>query len=505
MVPDQIERLACLYFDTYEKTYRVLHAPSFWRVYGDFRQDPTNSSSAFVVLLLLLASAVSCIDCETSPSYVFSSSLARENALYRIQVAESWLRRQSTKHSTMEIFQVHCLLSLAKQANAIKRKLAWSSAGDLMRFSMASGLHRDPEVLGAKVSIFEGEMRRRLWATIMELELQASVTRGMPSSLAGFSFDTLPPKNINDEEFGEESQHTPASKSEQEYTAISFLHLSRRSLSLRISLNSTINDFGSPLAYDRVLLESQKIMECIAEIPRWEETKGSQRNASNTMVPRFLLEIQLRQFLIWLHYPHAQRDASGSHTEYSRMVCLNTARTILDRHSTLLAVGNRFLNILRNDIYLATLTICHNLFISIAPAGRPHSTKSCNPADSLGGLVSQHLAPSLFDLIDRAYEMLEDKVLRIGEGYDQLWLVSVAYGLAKCQALDVDLEMEKPKVIERATRMYYKLLAFQEPEPGSHGETTVWQSLQDMKSLLTQVEPYCTTRPKRVPRWTSCG
>ncbi len=45
-------------------------------------------------------------------------------------------------------------------------------------FLRSSGFHRDPRVFGDRCSVFEGEMRRRIWATSMELELQASIDKG---------------------------------------------------------------------------------------------------------------------------------------------------------------------------------------------------------------------------------------------------------------------------------------------------------------------------------------
>ena len=369
LVPDRADYLARLYFGTFERTYRVLHAPTFWASYDSFRHDPSKSKPQFIVILILLIAAVSCIDPERPEGYVGSSSLARENAHYWIRVGECWLRRHSKKHLTMEYFQVHCLLFLAKQANSIKRKQAWTSAGDMMRISVAAGLHRDPDLLGKKVSIFEREMRRRLWATIMELELQASVARGIPSSLAGLSFDCPAPTNLNDDDFDVDTEHGPVPRSRQEYTDTSFLHLAWQSLPLRVTLNSAINDLGTQLTYDYVLAESQKIMDHLADVPQWEGIKSGRLGQLDTTVPRFLLDIQLRQFLIWLHCPLARRNESSSQVEYSRMVCLNAASTILDRHFTLVAEDNHLLKILRNDIYFAGLSICHNLFVSAVSGG----------------------------------------------------------------------------------------------------------------------------------------
>jgi hypothetical protein len=46
-------------------------------------------------------------------------------------------------------------------------------------YMRAIGLHRDPDIFKGRCTTFESEIRRRLWATSLELELQASIDRGM--------------------------------------------------------------------------------------------------------------------------------------------------------------------------------------------------------------------------------------------------------------------------------------------------------------------------------------
>ena len=75
--------------------------------------------------------------------------------------------------------QVHCLLLLARQVNGLGGDLTWVSAGALTRTAMSMGLHRDPNVF-PNVTPFFAEMRRRLWLTVLELDVQASLDSGTP-------------------------------------------------------------------------------------------------------------------------------------------------------------------------------------------------------------------------------------------------------------------------------------------------------------------------------------
>ena len=357
-----VDSLVHTYFNTFETLYRILHAPTFWKEYENFWQDPQVARPAFIVIILLIMATVNASSKERS-TYIGDSATAREMALLWIEACDSWLQRQSQKHTYLALFQIQCLLLLAKQANTVKKKRSWTSAGTLIRHAMSAGFHRDPKLLGRKISVFDQEMRRRLWATMVELELQASIDRGMPSATAGLRFpsDSAPALNINDEEFDENSQVPPKSMAKDAYTTASFLHLSRSSLSLRISLNSALNELSSHPKYEDVLKYDEMIMHKLQEIP-------SQTNSSDASVfqslPRTLLDIQLRQFLILLHGPFARQAESNSRYSLSKMTCFNAASSIIDQHSKLTASGNYTLSLFRNDVFRSALAICHTIYVS---------------------------------------------------------------------------------------------------------------------------------------------
>lgn len=361
---ETVDRLVRLYFDTFESVYRILHAPTFWTEYQGFWEDPQVARPAFVVIVLLLIAAVNCVAVREQPTYIGDSATARESAILWIEACDMWLQRQSQKHVYLAIWQIRCLVLLAKLSNTVKKKRAWTSAGSLLRQAMSAGFHRDPSLLGAKVSIFDQEMRRRLWATMVELELQASIDRGMPSTSAGLPTDVSPVLNVNDEDFGEESQKSPTAKASDDFTAASFLHISRSSLPLRISLNSLLNQLSSQARYEDALMYEEKIMQKLQEIPAGTGLNAGEEGSIFPELIRTLLDVQLRQFLILLHGPFARQAQSSSRYSLSKMVCFNAASSIVDQHSKLVASGNHTLLLFRNDIFRAALSICHNIHVS---------------------------------------------------------------------------------------------------------------------------------------------
>jgi len=149
LVPDR-ERADLLvheYFETCETTYRVLHAPTFFRDYENFWNSPGDSTVPFVVQLLLVCAAVNVVVPGGPPGFIGRGSLSRQRAITWINVCEDWLDMQSHKHVTLAIFQIRVLVVMAKRMNCAKIKREWTVAGHLLRLAMAAGLHREPSAM----------------------------------------------------------------------------------------------------------------------------------------------------------------------------------------------------------------------------------------------------------------------------------------------------------------------------------------------------------------------
>lgn len=365
------DQLVQIYVDNLETTYRVLHLPSFWEEYSHFWEAPQEGRPAFAALLLLILATTYCVKERDSSMFRGDSSVGRETAIMWIRTCDSWLQSQSQKHTNMAIFQIHCLSFIAKQMNSIKRKRTWTSAGNLMRLAISNGLHRDAHIVNLrhgtpsfkKVSAFDQEMRRRIWNTISELELQAAFDRGMPAMLRDLIEDCGPPLNIDDEEFDPSAEQLPGPKPVSQYTRSSFQYLSRSSWSLRLELVSVINGPQPQMAYEDVLLYDKKIMQHLDEIPHW--------NDQASLVSRVLLQLQLQVLLLFLHRPYAREETQSSRYDYSAIMHLRSAMNILDLHDQLTSTGNNFLCLFRNDVFGAALSICYNF-----SASDPNGSKS---------------------------------------------------------------------------------------------------------------------------------
>ena len=359
LVPERsiTDHFVQLYMSTFEQTYRVLHQPTFWSEYEAFWNSRQESKSGFVAVLLLILATVRCMSPKETWSFDLEGSSARTEAISWIMACDSWLQQQSQKHRTVAMYQAMCLRVIAASTNSLKIKQAKLFAEALLEYFKAAGMHRDPSLLEGRCSTFDKEMRRRFWATVMELELQSSLDRGTPSSLSSTPFDCKPPLNINDEDLVVGAVRSPITKPSEEYTSTSYLHIASKSIAFRITLCSLINDTRSNLGYEQVLRYEQQINNELDAIPKW--TEGEKKHVNQASA---LLDLQLRQYLIMLHTPFARRSDS-SQNRYSRMVCFEASKYILDLHSKLTSSENFTLSLLRRDVLYAALSTCHNAFL----------------------------------------------------------------------------------------------------------------------------------------------
>ncbi|CAG8974704.1 hypothetical protein HYALB_00006440 [Hymenoscyphus albidus] len=96
---------------------------------------------------------------------------------------------------------------------------SWALFGFIIRAALRLGLHRDASHY-PKISVFQGEMNRRIWHTIVHLDLLTSCSMGLPRMIREGMHDAQCPRNLADEDFNENSQVLPRSRPAEELTPI---------------------------------------------------------------------------------------------------------------------------------------------------------------------------------------------------------------------------------------------------------------------------------------------
>lgn len=450
---EETDILVDIYLDQFEQIHRIVHIPTFKKEYEAYwLPGSTKRYAAFTALLLAMLAVTTTVHTHPSLKFVGMMSSARHCAEKWIKSADEWHSNQSQKHRRLIHYQVACLLYLAKRVNTYKKKRFWTGAGALIQNGIAVGLHREPSHMANKITIYNQEMRRRIWTTIQEFDMQASFDHGLPTLLSQLHYDTSPPRNLDDDDFDENTTELPPSKPPKEYTYSSFQNLARQSLPLRLELSRLLTGPTSDIDYDQVIRYTNDLTQEIDALPSWDTNVDPTKTKKNPLIAYTLLHVQLRQYIIPLHQPYLKLRKQNSKYQYSEIIYYNAARDIVLLHDKLYEQGIRALNFLREDALTTAINLCSVTMLQ--PRGSTNMI-----------MINSH---HTLKLIEKCLSMKEDRLLRCGN--NEPWGYSImcaALGLLEAHLGTKPSEVAKSSSAERFVNLHYRLLANQEPPTSS--------------------------------------
>lgn len=318
---EMADNLVNLYFRTQESLCRILHIPSFQKEYQQYWQQPNAANPVFILKLLLVMSIGACFY-QGPDAYLY-----RSEATKWIFAAQAWFSSPFEKgrlHTSA--IQLQCLLLLARQHHSIAGDLVWISAGTLLRTSLQMGYHRDPKVL-PKMSAMQAEIRRRLWATILEINIQSAVDSGMPLLISVDDFDTEPPANIDDVDIDETMLGPVNPKPSTTFTQCSIQIALLKAFQIRLEVVRFSNNIRFEPSYDEVLRVGSELSKACRQndafLSKFNQCLAA--DAKSSQFHRNLLDCSIRRFLLLVHRPFAAKGLKDPHYYFSRKVCLDSA------------------------------------------------------------------------------------------------------------------------------------------------------------------------------------
>jgi hypothetical protein len=299
------------YLRTIEILYRILHVPKFRKEYETLWNGDSEPKRGFVVQVKLVL-AIGAIFHDENCSM-------RPEATLWIYEAQTWLSAPSFKSKLgVQYLQSSILLLLAREFADVGSELVWISAGALLRQAVYIGLHKDPSYL-PKMSIHETEMRRRIWNTILELNVQFSLISGGPCLISLEDFNTEPPGNFEDNEL---LASNPNRQPDHVVTQTTIAIALRRTLSMRITVIKFLNDiatsgtFEETLRIDTALRASHKTLR--------QDLQNSGAIASYPFAVA-ALEFIMQRYISSLHVPYFNLALHEAIYAFSRKAVFDTS------------------------------------------------------------------------------------------------------------------------------------------------------------------------------------
>lgn len=315
------DAMVSLYLSSFESTHRILHRPSFWAEYERYWDSPNTAAIELrLKISLVIGLGSSLYDHQST-----ADALSNADMVHRwIYVAQNWLSGPLEKDRlTIDGLQIYCLTILARQIFSVGGDLTWISTGSLVQIAMQMGLHRDPSHLPS-ITPLQAEIRRRLWATILELVVQSSLDSWMPPRISVDEYDIKPPSNLNDEDLDESTTVTNP-RPEGVFTDTTIQLTLLKSLPLRLSIVQLLNNLHSEPTYPRVLELSLALTKALQACA----SKVKHASEHNTPFRRNLLDYLVRRFALPLHTSFSFRARAEPTYRHSRQASLDAALAIL--------------------------------------------------------------------------------------------------------------------------------------------------------------------------------
>lgn len=319
------------YFSNFEGLFRVIHLPTFRAAYERYWQQRDSAADVFLLQLQV---------CMSLGVTAHQDSLRWRNAASQwLLEAQTWLHGSSgkaKKKPTFEELQLACLVLIAEANTSGTDHLSqcWVDAGNLVRKAICAGLHRDPKYLG-NITIQQAEMRRRLWVTILELNLLLSLQSGRPPLISPSDYDTCPPASLNDEDLDKDLGSTSSPGVDREKpteTAIQLAYFD--SFNLRLEIVCKLSDFGKDMSYDQLLRlhselsKSQRAMR--QRFALFSSVQTGDASPRYTSSQTSLSEILLSRYFLALHMPVLGSSIKNPAFHFSRRFCLATSIQVVE-------------------------------------------------------------------------------------------------------------------------------------------------------------------------------
>ncbi|OTB15871.1 hypothetical protein K445DRAFT_45638, partial [Daldinia sp. EC12] len=406
------DRLVQAYLDSFDHIYHILYLPTFQSQYEQLwaKDLSVSADEKFLLIVLLVIAVAMCLtstaaeaeNCEDSPP-------SRNQATRIIRFCENWLQQQRPRHSDLPDFQISFLLLFARQLNARRFKQTWANAGKIVRNFMCAGLHMEPSQIHVDC-LLHREIRRRLWASVAEFELQASFEHGMPATAWPLQGNISSLKNAADEDLKLQAVSRPV----LEFTQSSYLATAYHSIRFRHSLNALLNDLYVVITFDDAKDLTKRINEHIAHIPLWADREAA--------VPKSLLSINLYQYQLALHFRQIQQARTLTERDFSRKVLLDTAKEVVGLHMAIPEEARGALELLSSDHVRAALSLCFSWVISGA---------------QIENVMLEH-NEEILQLLQQVTALLTIKFARYGGDQRQLWIVTAATAFIKTRTIPED-------------------------------------------------------------------
>ncbi|KAM5355299.1 hypothetical protein ACJ41O_001945 [Fusarium nematophilum] len=230
-LPSHIPFLWSVYQENVEPLIKVLHIPSMEPIFRDARKNheqlsPGNEALVWAIYYAAITSL--------EPDEVRANLGRNKDEVliqYRFAVEQALAKANFLNSSDTSIIQA-LVIFLVVVRRQDESRFCWSLTGLVVHLAQGMGLHRDGSHF--ELSPFETEMRRRLWWSLLVLDLRSADELGTDLIIGDLYYDTQMPSNINDADICPETTEAPEPREGRSDSAVALVRYEICNLSRRL-------------------------------------------------------------------------------------------------------------------------------------------------------------------------------------------------------------------------------------------------------------------------------
>ncbi|KFY23909.1 hypothetical protein V493_05563 [Pseudogymnoascus sp. VKM F-4281 (FW-2241)] len=368
------DRLVSRYL-TLDSPSGIVHRGHFLIEYDNFWRNPAGTPIMWICLLFTIMCLGELDQHSQAPienttkTSTFDNSPTSSMNLFRERIVQCLMLGKYTEGGP---YVIESLLQYYMIEHFLRRDAQfeiWILFGMLIPISLRMGLHRDPKHF-SEISAFLGEMRRRVWATIFQIDVGFSALAGLPRMIKPQQCDTEEPRNLLDSDFDAQTSELPKSRSESEVTPVLFLLAKNRIISVGGLITDLAHDIRpypyTELTRFEILLQNTR--NSLPESLRWQPLSMSITVSPQTIMQRVYLDMFTYKMQIILYKRYLSVSITQPQYTHAREVCLESAINILEyQHlldeetqvdGPLSSIGWTYSLIINDDFMLAASVLC---------------------------------------------------------------------------------------------------------------------------------------------------
>jgi hypothetical protein len=182
VLPDKVQAdiLMERYFECVDPVYPMIHRQTFYADYEQFWSLPQPEKdrvdgSLVAMVFAMLAMGTQFVT-TTSPKERQQTAEFYVSAAHQALRMSSYMNKASVRSIQAMVLITYFLINDNHASDG------WAFAGVLIRQAYAMGLHRDPNIVCPNSSIFEKQMRRKLWQAVLLQDTFLTVLLSLPPS-----------------------------------------------------------------------------------------------------------------------------------------------------------------------------------------------------------------------------------------------------------------------------------------------------------------------------------